>query len=313
MHTESDDEEEEENLDDDPTLDHMNIPHMGGVNRIRSMPQNPGVIASMADTGHAHIFDASAVFQGMLNKTHRPTPPTKPVFTFKGHTMEGFALDWSPVCAGRLATGDCAGSIRVWNPNGASWQVDSSAYLGHKSSIEDLQWSPTEATVFSSCSADRTVKIWDTRGRTGPQLSLKAHDSDVNVIAWNRGVSYLMASGSDDGSFKVWDLRALKEAAPIAHFTHHKQAVTSIEWAPSDDSSLAVASADEQVTVWDLSVEADDVTNSTVADFPPQLLFIHQGQHNVKELHFHPQIPGVIVTTAEDGFNVFKPAIHVAV
>lgn len=93
--------------------------------------------------------------------------------------------------------------------------------------------------------------------------------------------------------------------------------ITSIEWHPTDESMLAASGADNQLTVWDLSVEADDEAAGPAGaagglqDLPPQLLFIHQGQTDIKELHFHPQIPGVIMSTAADGFNIFKPATTV--
>lgn len=42
-------------------------------------------------------------------------------------------------------------------------------------------------------------------------------------------------------------------------------------------------------------------------DIPPQLMFLHQGQNNMKELRFHPQMRTMLFTTAEDSFNVFRP------
>ena len=118
---------------------------------------------------------------------------------------------------------------------------------------------------------------------------------------------------------QVWDLRAIRDKKdPLAHFTYHKHPITSIEWAPHDESVLCCACEDNQITIWDLSVEADDsetiFKNTTTLlneDFPPQLLFIHQGQKEVKEIHYHPQIPGVIMSSAEDSMDVFKPAINV--
>lgn len=317
----NDDEDDDVADDEDPTLEHIDVPHRGGVNRVRVMPQNGAVVASMADTGHVQVFDCTASVTSLMQKGPRAPAPTKPCFVFRGHRSEGFALDWSRCVTGRLATGDCDGGIHVWDmqSSGAGsggWKVDEKPYVGHTSSVEDIQWSPSEATVFISASSDRSVKIWDTRdSRRRPQLSMSdVHASDVNVLSWNSHVSYLLASGADDGSFKVWDLRGAKasQSVALASFSYHKQAVTAIEWAPFDESVLCVSSADDQVTIWDLSVEAEEETPADgSAAYPPQLLFIHQGQRNVKELHFHPQIPGVVMTTAEDGLNVFKPAITV--
>ena len=43
-------------------------------------------------------------------------------------------------------------------------------------------------------------------------------------------------------------------------------------------------------------------------DLPAQLLFIHAGQTDIKDVHWHPQIPGMLVSSSMEGFNAYKPA-----
>jgi ribosome assembly protein RRB1 len=112
--------------------------------------------------------------------------------TLGGHTTEGFALSWSNTTAGRLLTGDCDKNIILWDPvhfdarqHTVAMKRDGGCFVGHQSSVEDLQWSPTEENVFASCSSDQTVRIWDARRKNGSALGITAHNSDVNVISWN--------------------------------------------------------------------------------------------------------------------------------
>ena len=143
-------------------------------------------------------------------------------------------MDWSTVAINRLATGARNKTIHVWEPHEAgTWVVNKNPAVAHTDSVEDIQWSPSEANVclcflgdllsldldlffffiisqvFASCSVDKTIKIWDVRqGVQKAALSVEAHATDVNVIAWNRREQHLLVSGADDGVFTVWNLRS---------------------------------------------------------------------------------------------------------
>ncbi|XP_052185853.1 protein HEAT STRESS TOLERANT DWD 1-like [Diospyros lotus] len=310
-----------------PVLQLRKVAHEGSVNRIRAMSQNPHICASWADTGHVQVWDFSSHLNALAESETEASRGSSTVFNqaplvkFGGHKDEGYAIDWSPLVPGRLVSGDCKNCIHLWEPTSdTTWNVDANPFVGHTASVEDLQWSPTEPYIFASCSVDGNIAIWDIRSGKSPAASIKAHNADVNVISWNRLASCMLASGCDDGTFSIRDLRLLKEGdSVVAHFEYHKHPITSIEWSPHEASTLAVSSSDNQLTIWDLSLERDEEEEAEFkaqtreqvnapADLPPQLLFVHQGQKDLKELHWHSQIPGMLISTAADGFNILMPS-----
>jgi ribosome assembly protein RRB1 len=126
-------------------------------------------------------------------------------------------------------------------------------------------------------------------------------------------VSRKCINGCNSGLTHAPTRTTAPDPTPVASFTWHRAPITSVEWHPTEDSIFAASGADDQVTLWDLAVEQDneetgamDDTPESGQDIPPQLLFVHQGQKDIKEVHWHPQIPGTVISTARDGFNVFK-------
>eukprot|EP00180_Rhodochaete_pulchella_P004395 Plantae.Rhodophyta-Rhodochaete_pulchella.ctg8271.p1 GENE.Plantae.Rhodophyta-Rhodochaete_pulchella.ctg8271~~Plantae.Rhodophyta-Rhodochaete_pulchella.ctg8271.p1 ORF type:complete len:424 (+),score=56.95 Plantae.Rhodophyta-Rhodochaete_pulchella.ctg8271:49-1272(+) len=328
---ESDSESSDDEGDDDEAasrgciLEHQEVKHDGTVNRIRAMPQKEQIVATWSDAGRVFVYDVDPCLQSLDRGSRMPLPGTllpssvRPMFSFSGHKTEGFAMNWCPLKEGRMVTGDCHGDIYLWSMKDASaFSVDPSAFRGHKESVEDLQWSPSEENVFASCSVDKSVRFWDVRQRKKAAISIEnAHDLDVNVISWNSIDAHLLVSGGDEGAIKVWDLRNVKDsgakAQPAADFQYHQKAITSVDWHPQESSMLAAASDDHSCSIWDLAVERDPEEEAKMGtilpgaeDLPPQLLFIHLGQTNIKEIHWHPGLPSVLLSTAEDGFNIFR-------
>ncbi|KAL0484816.1 ribosome assembly protein rrb1 [Acrasis kona] len=302
------DDENDEALDDDPVLEsnHQNLP--SEVNRMRIMPQSK-IAALWMEDGKVLLYDLAPQYRtlniGLEQNTNKGV-----IHQISSHKAEGFAMAWSNVKQGRLATGDCSGKIYLHemsrNGDDYSWSTGEE-YSSHKQSVEDLQFSPVEANVFASCSCDRTIRIWDQRSKKSALSITASDDHDVNVISWNPNYTYLLASGDDAGVLRIWDMR--NRAEPVGQFTYHKKSITSVEWHPSDPSMLVVSS-DDQTTIWDLSVERDEEQEQLERGhaLPPQLMFVHLGQQQVKEAHWHPQINNVVMTTALDGFNIFKPS-----
>ncbi|KAL7272498.1 Ribosome assembly protein rrb1 [Rhizina undulata] len=316
----SDDEDDDaSDTEEDPILESRSLPCPSTTNRIRVSPHAHHA-ASMAESGDVYIWDLAPHYAS-LSTPGTPLPPSanKPAAILKMHgRIEGYALDWSPhtrETLGKIATGDNNGRIFVsTRKEDGTWATQKDPLSSHTGSIEELQWSPTERHVLSSASSDGTVKIYDCRASTKPQLSVAVSSSDVNVSSWCRTVPHLLATGADDGVWGVWDLRTFpntlkgENVVATASFAFHKAPITSVEFHPGEDSIVAVASADETVTLWDLSVEVDDEESRDtggVEDVPPQLLFVHW-MREVKEVHWQKQAPGTVVGTGGDGFGVFK-------
>ncbi|KAK5635958.1 hypothetical protein RRF57_011670 [Xylaria bambusicola] len=318
------DDDEGDDEDTDPILEHKSIPLTSTTNRIRahqipsSDPSKPPttLTATMTESTHVYIHDVTPHLASFDNPGTVITPQqNEPISTIMAHKSEGYALDWSPlVPGGKLLTGDNDGLIyATTRTDGGGWVTGTRAFQGHTSSVEDIQWSPQEASVFASASSDGTVRVWDVRSKSRkPAITVNVSSTDVNVLSWSRLTTHLLATGADDGVWGVWDLRQWKGGAdkpsPIASFAYHKDQITSVEWHPTDDSMVAVAAGDHKVTLWDLSVELDDEESKDTAgvkDMPPQLLFEHISEH-AKEVHWHPQIPGTIVATGQE-FSIFRP------
>jgi ribosome assembly protein RRB1 len=257
---EAEDDDDDELDDDEPQLDTMMIQHPGTVNRLRIGPVNPvTLVSTWSDVGKVHLWDVTKQSHHLDSPTTGSSSVSSavrghkipPLFTFTNHQVEGYAMDWNGLVAGRLATGDTNGMIYVWDPHdrGSTWVVGEQPYSSHSSSVEDIQWSPNENTVFASCSVDCTIRIWDIRARPDQACMItaaNAHDTDINVIHWNK-MEPLIVSGCDQGIIKIWDLRQIQSNKPAGLFNHHGGPITSVEWNPFDSTVFASAGADDQV------------------------------------------------------------------
>ena len=325
---EDDDDEEEDKIN--PFMKYEKIKVNGNINRVKSM-KNSSICALWMDSPSVDIIDCEELFNNIeyqeeikvedeetinKHKTKKMKKDIKYKKIFKKsipQKAEGFAIDWNNLNPFVLAFGGYDKKVSIFKPKdeNVSDIIQYGDFLsGHSDSVEDIQWSPNEDNVLASCSIDKTIRFWDIRQNSNnpPKIKKNAHNSDVNVIAWNSIRNHLFASGGDDNIFRVWDLRFLNET-PISDMKWHTGPINSLMWDPFDECQLAVCSEDNRLSIWDFSLEPDEkkLYDNYNKEIPQQLVFLHQGQINLKDVKFHPVFKNMLISSAENGLNLFKP------
>ena len=118
---------------------------------------------------------------------------------------------------------------------------------GHSGLIYAIAFSP-DGKKIASCSADQTIKIWETD--SGNELfTLKGGKETTFNISFSP-VSNIFASGSHDNTVRIWNADSGKE---INTLEGHEDAVVSVSLSP-DGNKLAsgAASGDRTIKIWDI-------------------------------------------------------------
>jgi len=150
---------------------------------------------------------ASSGASGALSVPAGSVPRTSdlpaPIMKLSGHAGEVLTARFSP-CGAFLATAGFDKTVLLWDVFRGCRNY--CALKGHHKAVLQLVWAAGSERIYS-CSADRTVCVWDAEyGEIARRLV--GHGSHVNAVATAREDPTMVVSGGDDSTCRIWDARA---------------------------------------------------------------------------------------------------------
>lgn len=178
------------------------------------------------------------------------------VKTVQGHT--GWVRAICPSIDGRflLSTGDDM-TVRLWDISGkpenkltvfghdnfneccAIAPPASYRYLAPLAGLTKVSPSENPAEFMATGSRDKTIKLWDARGKC--LMTLHGHDNWVRAVVFHPGGKYLL-SVSDDKTLRCWDLSQEGKCVKTLRDTH-ESFITCLKWAPGIVKDIPTDSA----------------------------------------------------------------------
>lgn len=245
----------------------VRLRHPTEVNKLAPCPHRPQLLATKAATGEVLLFDY---------KAQRSAADIAPDAILKPPSLvDGFALAWSPTQKPIVASGGNDGHLCIWDASAALTSNTSPLhnFTAHTGALCDLSFSHYQPEVLVSVGDDKQVCLFDTRGGSTPQLSVKVSEDEALTVDCSHHSEHFFATSGKDKIVRVWDTRTLRE--PLHHLRGHRGDVVVVQWAPFRNDLLASCSSDSRLILWNLSPE--DADEARENDESAELLFAHGG------------------------------------
>ncbi|KAF4670643.1 U5 small nuclear ribonucleoprotein [Perkinsus chesapeaki] len=226
---------------------------------------------------------------GVLSKpleANRRSKLKAPTMLLTGHEADVFCCDFSADGA-NLASGGFDKNILVWKVYGDcdNWCI----LKGHDNAVLEVHWSSTEPNKIVSCSADKSLALWDVEeGRRIKKL--RGHGAVVNSCQITRRGVPLVVSGGDDGTLDnqilSMDIRNMDSDQNVIELgPEHDDSITGLS-VSNDGNFLLSNSMDKSVKLWDIRPFVAHDSQRLIHHFTRGVQ--HDSERNLLRVHWSP-------------------------
>lgn len=208
-----------------------------GVTDVKWVSEKGVVVAS--DSGALELWELAEDERLLVNR-------------FTKYDHDHVVTTVSPIAgASSVVTGSMDCRIKIWD---LSQETVVTTYNVHTDAVNCVSCSPTDDSLFISCSQDGRVLMWDRRKPNKPatRLAVESSSCSPTAVAWHPHHRSTIVFGDELGRVTVKDFLGSESARMepvhtrrvnrLAYSTHSAPLLASI----SDDCSLAVMNAELQ-------------------------------------------------------------------